>query len=63
MHILDIYQYSATPNGTMGARSYESARRWAAKGPKVTMLTTTAQLTDANFNGACGRYLKRVTIE
>jgi hypothetical protein len=63
MHILYIYQYFAIPNGTMDARSSESARRWAAKGPQATMLTTTAQLTDANLNGACGRYLKRVTIE
>lgn len=61
--MLYIYQYFANPNGTMDARSYESAHRWAAKGPKATMLTTTAQLTNADLNGACGRYLKRVTIE
>ena len=63
MHILYIHQYFATPKGTTGTRSYEFARRWATKGHKVTMLTTTAQLTDEDLKDTEGHILKRVIIE
>ncbi len=33
------------------------------EGHKVTMLTTTAQLTDDDLKNADGRLLKKVTIE
>jgi len=63
MHILYIHQYFATPLGCTGTRSYEFARRWVAKGHKVTMLTSTAQLTNQDLAVAKGWLLKRFTIE
>jgi len=63
MHILYIHQYFATPKGITGTRSFEFAKRWVKKGHKVTMLTTTAQLTDDDLKNADGRLLKKVTIE
>ena len=51
MHIAYIHQYFATPNGSTGTRSYEFARRWVAAGHRVTMLTSTAQLTPADVPG------------
>jgi len=54
MHILYVNQYFATPKGRTGTRSYEFARRWVAAGHRVTMLTSTAQLTDADLKD-CGR--------
>jgi glycosyltransferase involved in cell wall biosynthesis len=62
MHILYIHQYFATPLGCTGTRSYEFARRWAAKGHKVTMLTSTAQLTNEDLANVRGLFLKRFTI-
>jgi glycosyltransferase involved in cell wall biosynthesis len=61
MHILYIHQYFATPLGCTGTRSYEFARRWVAKGHKVTMLTSTAQLTNGDLAEARGLFLKRFT--
>lgn len=61
MHILYIHQYFATPLGCTGTRSYEFARRWAAKGHKVTMLTTISQLTSGDLAKARGFFLKRFT--
>jgi len=61
MHILYIHQYFATPLGCTGTRSYEFARRWVAKGHKVTMLTTIAQLTSGDLAEARGLFLKRFT--
>jgi len=52
MHILYIHQYFATPLGCTGTRSYEFARRWVAKGHKVTMLTSTSQLTGNDLSEA-----------
>ncbi len=63
MHVLYIHQYFATLKGTTGTRSYKFARRWAMKGHKVTMLTTTAQLTDDDLKDANGRFLRKTTIE
>ena len=63
MHILYIYQYFATPSGTTGTRSYEFARRWVAKGHKVTMLTSIANLTSEELTPAKGWLFKRTTIE
>ncbi|MFQ5462927.1 MAG: glycosyltransferase family 4 protein [Phycisphaerae bacterium] len=54
MHILYVHQYFATPKGRTGTRSFEFARRWVAAGHRVTMLTSTAQLTDADLQD-CGR--------
>jgi len=63
MHILYIHQYFATPKGSSGTRSYEFARRWVTKGHKVTMLTTTAQLTYGDLKNSSGRLVKKVAIE
>jgi len=52
MHILYIHQYFATPQGHVGTRSYEFARRWVAAGHQVTMLTSTAELTEADIGPA-----------
>ena len=51
MHIAYVHQYFATPNGSTGTRSYEFARRWVAAGHRVTMLTSTAQLTPEDVPG------------
>jgi len=63
MHILYIHQYFATPKGSTGTRSYEFARRWVAKGHKVTMLTSTAQLTSEDMAQASSWFFKRFTVE
>lgn len=63
MHILYIHQYFSTPLGCTGTRSYEFARRWVAKGHKVTMLTSTAQLTSQDMAVAKGVFFKKFTIE
>ncbi|MFZ0035413.1 MAG: glycosyltransferase family 4 protein [Sedimentisphaerales bacterium] len=62
MHILYIHQYFATPLGCTGTRSYEFARRWVAKKHKVTMLTTTAQLTCEDLAEAKGRFIKKYAV-
>lgn len=63
MRILYIHQYFATPKGSTGTRSYEFARRWTAKGHKVTMLTATAALTMEDLAGVHGLFFKRLTID
>jgi glycosyltransferase involved in cell wall biosynthesis len=63
MHILYIHQYFTTPLGVTGTRSYELARRWVAKGHKVTMLTTAAALTKEDLVQASGRFFKRFTVD
>jgi glycosyltransferase involved in cell wall biosynthesis len=63
MHILYIHQYFATPLGKTGTRSYEFARRWVAQGHKVTMLTTTTQLTNKDLAQVQGRFFKRFTVD
>ncbi len=63
MHILYIHQYFSTPNGTIVTRAYEFSRLWTAKGHKVTVLTTTAQLTPEDLKDATGKFLKRLNFE
>jgi glycosyltransferase involved in cell wall biosynthesis len=63
MHILYIHQYFATPNGTIVTRAYEFSRFWTARGHKVTVLTTTAQLTPEDLKDATGKFLKRLNFE
>ena len=63
MHILYIHQYFATPNGSIVTRAYEFSRLWAAKGHKVTMLTTTARLTHEDLKNATGKLLRRLNVE
>ena len=63
MHILYIHQYFTTPLGITGTRSYEFARRWVAKGHRVTMLTSTANLTSEDLVQAHGRFFKRFTVD
>ncbi len=46
-----------------GTRSYEFARRWVAKGHKVTMLTSTANLTSEDLAQAHGRFFKKFTVD
>lgn len=63
MHILYIHQYFATRAGSTGTRSYEFAWRWVKAGHKVTMLTTTTNLTDSDLKDAAGSFFKRFTID
>lgn len=63
MHILYIHQYFATPKGSTGTRSYEFAKRWVAEGHKVTVLTTTAQLTSGDLASVRGWFFRRLTID
>lgn len=64
MHILYIHQYFATGAGSTGTRSYEFARRWVRAGHRVTVLTSVAQLTDADLAGArAGRFISRLEID
>lgn len=63
MHILYIHQYFATTHGKTGTRSYEMARRWVAAGHQVTMLTSTAQLTEADLGPPPWPWLIRRRIE
>jgi glycosyltransferase involved in cell wall biosynthesis len=63
MHILYIHQYFTTPLGSTGTRSYEFARRWVAKGHKVTMLTSTTNLTSEDLAQANGWFFKKFTVD
>ena len=63
MHILYLHQYFGTPNGQTGTRSYEFARRWVAAGNRVTMLTSTAQLTEGDLGGTPRRLVTRVNVD
>ncbi|UCC29053.1 MAG: glycosyltransferase family 4 protein [Phycisphaerales bacterium] len=63
MHILYLHQYFATPTGQTGTRSYEFARRWAADGHRVTMLTSAAALTDADLGSSKRSLVTRVDID
>jgi glycosyltransferase involved in cell wall biosynthesis len=63
MHILYIHQYFTTPLGTTGTRSYEFARQWVAKGHRVTMLTSTTNLTREDLAQARGWFFKKFTVE
>jgi glycosyltransferase involved in cell wall biosynthesis len=63
MHILYIHQYFTTPLGRIGVRSYEFARRWVASGHRVTMLTSTAQLSSEDLAESSGRFFKRLKID
>ena len=61
LHILYIHQYFATPRGATGTRSYEFARRWVRRGHRVTVVTSTAQLTSADVPG--GDLSRRTSFE
>jgi glycosyltransferase involved in cell wall biosynthesis len=63
LHILYIHQYFATPRGSTGTRSYEFARRWVAKGHRVTMLTSTTSLTSEDLAQARGRFFKKFVVD
>ena len=63
MHILYLHQYFATPHGNTGTRSYEFAKRWVAAGHRVTVLTTVAQLTEADLTGVKRRLVTRLQID
>ncbi len=63
MHILYLHQYFATPNGKTGTRSYEFAKRWVACGHRVTMLTSTAHLTEADIGDKRRGLVTRVKID
>ncbi|MEZ6083391.1 MAG: glycosyltransferase family 4 protein [Phycisphaerae bacterium] len=55
MHILYIHQYFATPHGNTGTRSFEFAKPLVSAGHRVTMLTSTAQLTTNDLESAEGQ--------
>ncbi len=46
MRVTYLHQYFATPDGSTGTRSYELARRLVARGHRVTVVTSNAQLPD-----------------
>ncbi|MBI4716325.1 MAG: glycosyltransferase family 4 protein [Planctomycetes bacterium] len=62
MHLLYLHQYFATPLGKTGTRSYEFARRWVAAGHRVTVLTSTAQLSVDDLALARGGLVKRLNV-
>jgi len=64
MHIAYIHQYFATRSGTTGTRSYEFAKRWIDAGHRVTMVTSTAQLTGSDLGtAACSGTSRRFNVE
>jgi glycosyltransferase involved in cell wall biosynthesis len=63
MHIVYIHQYFGTPSTIGGVRSYEFARRWLAKGHKITMLTTICNLSECDLLDATGKLFKKCVID
>lgn len=63
MNILYINQYFSTPNGTNVTRAYEFSRLWMARGHKVTVLTTTANLVSEDLRNATGVFFKKLNVE
>ncbi len=61
MKILYIHQYFCTRAGKSGTRSYEFARHLIKNGHRVTMLTSTSDLSD--IRRASGRNVDRFEIE
>lgn len=55
MRILYFHQYFATPDGNVGTRSYEMARRLVAQGHQVTMVCGGSSSGD---NGLSGNFVK-----
>lgn len=51
MRVLYIHQYFCTRGGRSGTRSYEFARRLVSAGHRVTMLTSTSELSDVRLPG------------
>lgn len=46
MKVLYFYQYFTTPKGSWSTRAYEFARRWAAAGDEVTVVTSVYYKSD-----------------
>ncbi len=63
MHILYIYQYFCTPEDIGSIRAYEFAKRWVEKGHKITMLTTTAKISQDYLTHSTGRFFKRFSVD
>lgn len=63
MHIVCIHQHFTTPKGITIIRSYEFAKRWIAKGHKVTVIASTAQLTKDDLSAARGSFFKKFTAD
>lgn len=63
MHILYIHQYFGTPKIIGGVRSYKFAKLWQDKGHKVTMLTSTCNISEQELANAKGVFFKRCDIE
>ncbi|MBN95081.1 MAG: glycosyltransferase WbuB [Deltaproteobacteria bacterium] len=51
MKILYLHQYFCPPAGTTGTRSYEMARRWAAAGHEVSIVTSDALMPQESRGG------------
>ncbi len=60
MNITYLHQYFATPDSATGTRSYEFARRLVARGHRVTMICSDAQLPPAL---RATRAVRRETID
>lgn len=51
MKVLYFYQYFTTPKGSWSTRAYEFARRWAAAGDEVTVVTSVYYKSDLQPEG------------
>ncbi len=55
LSIIYFYQYFGTPKGGWSTRAYEFARRWAAKGHTVTIVTSVYDKSDHRCKGFLSR--------
>lgn len=56
MRVLYFYQYFTTPKGAWSTRVYELARRWAAAGDEVTVVTSLYDKSDLEPDGWLTRF-------
>jgi glycosyltransferase involved in cell wall biosynthesis len=61
MRILYIHQYFCTRNGRSGTRSYEFAKFLVQRGHRVTMITSTSDLSDVRI--PAGQRLARLEVD
>ncbi|MEJ2664553.1 MAG: glycosyltransferase family 4 protein [Spirochaetia bacterium] len=63
MNILYIFQYFGTPAYAGGIRAYKFAEHWQAKGHRVTILTSKAQINPEYLEAAGGRLFSKLVID
>jgi glycosyltransferase involved in cell wall biosynthesis len=59
MHVVYFYQYFTTPRGSWSTRCYEFARRWVARGDRVTVVTSVYDKSDLRPS----RWLERLEVD